>query len=84
MKRSKILNILFWIALIISIILVIWRIFGNSPTELNIVIVLFLTLMFKVWAISDDLNGFKHEVKLSFVKVKSDINELKKIAGGRK
>ncbi|MBU0466333.1 MAG: hypothetical protein KJ718_02505 [Nanoarchaeota archaeon] len=77
MNKRQILNILFWITLIIAVILVIWRIFGNSPTELSIVIVLFLTLIFKVWAISDETKEFKHEVKMSFVKVKKDFDDLK-------
>ncbi len=77
MKRSEILNILFWIFLIIGIILLIWYIFGNSPTELAITLTFILTLMFKMWTVSDEIKDLKHEVRMSFVKVKTDFDELK-------
>lgn len=77
MKRKDILNILFWISLVILIILILWRIFGNSPEDLTIIITAVFTLMFKMWTISDDLNNFKHEVRFSFHKVKEDINNIK-------
>ena len=76
MKRSQILNLLFWILLIIGIILLVWYIFGNTPTELAITITFILTLMFKMWAISDELKEFKHEVKFSFHRIKEDINNV--------
>ena len=76
MKRKDILNILFWIFLIISIILLVWYIFGNSPTELAITMTFLLTLLLKMWAISDNLNEFKHEVKLSFHQVKQDTDNM--------
>ena len=77
MKRKDIFNILFWIFLIIVIILLIWYIFGNSPTELGITLTFLLMLMFKMWAISDDLKDFKYETKFSFHKVKEDANIIK-------
>lgn len=77
MTKRKILNILFWIALIVGIILVLWIIFGNSPTELSVIVTFMLALLFKIWAISDETKEFKHEVKMSFVKVRKDFNELK-------
>ena len=76
MKRSQILNLLFWILLIIGIILLVWYIFGNTPTELAITLTFILTLMLKMWAISDELKEFKHEVKFSFHRIKEDINNV--------
>ncbi|MBU0760360.1 MAG: hypothetical protein KJ600_03020 [Nanoarchaeota archaeon] len=92
MKRKEILNALFWVFLIISIILIVWKIFADGVTELSIVIVLFLTLMFKLWTLSDEtkefkyeFKRFKHEVKTSFAKVRTDFSELKsKPESGRK
>ena len=78
MNRKKILNILFWIALIVVVVLILWRIFGNSPSDLSIIIGIGFMIMFKMWTISDDFNGFKHEVRMSFVKVKSDISDIGK------
>ena len=68
MIRKQILNALFWILLIIGIILVIWKIFGNSPTDLQITLTFILMLLFKIWAISDEL-------KESFSKVKQDLEK---------
>jgi uncharacterized membrane protein YesL len=76
MKRQDIFNILFWIFLIIGIILLLWRIFGNSPTDLAIILPFILMLLFKMWSMSDNLNSFKHEVKFSFHKVRENINNL--------
>ena len=81
MEKRKILNILFWITLIVGIILVLWIIFGNSPTELSVIITFMLALLFKIWAISDETKEFKHEVKMSFVKVREDFNKLKNKSG---
>ena len=84
MERRKILNILFWIALMVGIILILWIIFGNSPTELSVVITFMLALLFKIWALSDETKEFKHEIKLSFAKVREDFNILnKKLKVGR-
>ncbi len=77
MSKRLILDILFWILLIIGIILVIWRIFGNSPTDLSIIITFILMLMFKIWSMNDELKEFKHHVKLSFMKVREDLNKIK-------
>lgn len=76
MKRKDILNTISWILLIIVIILVLWRILGNSPSDLLILASLF-TILLKMWAISDELKDLKHEVKYSFIKAKEDIDNIK-------
>lgn len=75
MTRKQIFNALFWMLLIIGIILVIWKIFGNSPTDLQIILTFMLMLLFKIWSISDELKEFKYEVKTSFHKVKEDLSK---------
>ena len=77
MKKKEILNILFWVALIILVILIIWRIFGNSPSDLSIIITAFFIILIKMWTISDELKEFKHEVKFSFHKVKEDMDKIR-------
>lgn len=77
MNKRLILDILFWILLIVGIILVIWRIFGNSPTDLSIIVTFILMLMFKMWSMSDELKEFKYHVKLSFTKVREDLSKIK-------
>lgn len=53
--KMDIRDILFWIFLLLSIILVLWAIFGNSPTEFIAIITLIFTLLLKIWSISDRL-----------------------------
>ena len=77
MKRKDILNALFWILLVIGIILVLWRIFGNSPSDLEIILTFILMLMFKLFALGGELKDFKHEVRFSFYKVKKDMGNIK-------
>ncbi len=53
--KVDIRDVLFWIFLLLSIILVLWAIFGNSPTEFIAIITLIFTLLLKIWSISDRL-----------------------------
>jgi len=76
--KRKILDALFWIFLIISIVLILWRIFGDSPSEISIIVSIAFMMMFKMWDISDSLRDFKYDIKSSFRKVKEDINKLSK------
>ncbi len=74
--RKDIFNVLFWIFLIVSIILILWKIFGNNPSDFSIMVSIMVMFLFKMWAISDDLKDFKHDVKMSFYKVKGKFNDL--------
>ena len=78
MNKRKILNILFWVLLLIVIALILWRIFGNSPTDLQIIIPIMLMFLVKMWTISDEVKELKHEVRMSFSKVKSELEKIKK------
>lgn len=77
MKIRQIFNILFWILLAIGIGLLIWKIFGKSPTDLAVMMPFILMLIVKMWSISDELKEFRHNVKFSFDKIKTDISNLK-------
>jgi len=77
MNRKEILNILFWILLVVGIGLVLWKIFGNSPSDLSIMLTFTLMLLFKMWGVSDELKDFKSDVKISFSNVKNEISKLK-------
>ena len=74
----KIINIIAWIALIVGIVMVIWRVFGNSPTDLAVISPFIVFGLAKVWDIGNELKDFKHDVKFSFKKVRDDINKLSK------
>ena len=60
----------------VGIILLLWYIFGNSPTELAIILTFALTILLKVWSISDNLKDFQYKTSLSFHKVRGDINNI--------
>ncbi len=78
MNKKQILNILFWILLVIGIALLIWKIFGKSPTDLAVMMPFILMLILKMWSISDELKEFRHNVKSSFDRIKTDMDNLKK------
>jgi len=46
-------DILFWIFLIFSLILIVWNVFGNSPTEFIAMVTILLTIFLKTWQISE-------------------------------
>ena len=46
-------ELLFWILLIIGVILLVWNVFGNPPSEVLTLATLILTVLLKVWTISD-------------------------------
>lgn len=54
---------LFWIFLIFGVILLIWAVFGNSPTEFIALITILFTILLKIWTISDRL--IKLEMKFN-------------------
>ena len=74
--KKQIANILFWILLIIGVILLIWKLFGNSPTDLAVIFPFILMIIIKMWSISDELKEFKHSVKSSFNKIKTEIDDF--------
>jgi hypothetical protein len=55
MNKIKLFNTLSWIFIIIGIILLIWRIFGNSPIVDGVLISLASGLFFKVMTIGERL-----------------------------
>ncbi len=51
--KTDIKEILFWIFLIFSLILLAWIVFGESPEELIFIVTIFITILLKIWSISD-------------------------------
>ena len=75
MEKSKILDILFWIFLIISVILLIWAVFGQSPTELYVLLPILLTLLLKIWSINDRLLRLEINVSNKLNSLEKDLKE---------
>ncbi len=68
-------EVLFWIFLILGIGLLVWNVFGNSPTEFIATVTLILTVLFKIWAVSD--KQIRSEMRFislekSFIKLTKD------------
>ncbi len=53
LRGINIKDILFWIFLALSMILLIWNVFGNSPTEFVTIVVILFTILLKVTSISE-------------------------------
>jgi len=68
---------LFWIFLIIAVTLLLWSVFGNSPTELITIISVLFMITLKIWSVSDKQIKSDLNVKNSFDEIKEDINEIK-------
>ena len=74
--KKQILDILFWVFLIIGIIMVLWRIFGDSPTDLAVVTPFIVIAILKIWNVNNELKDFKWEIKSSFNKVKENMRNI--------
>ena len=55
----KIFDLLSWIFLILGIVVLIWFIFGNSPSEIFVILPFIFMIIFKLWSISDELIKLK-------------------------
>lgn len=53
MNDISVRDVLFWMLLVISLILLVWNVFGNSPTEFLALTAMMFTIMLKVWSVSD-------------------------------
>lgn len=58
-------DILFWVVLTLSIVLLIWNLFGNSPTEFIALATLIFAMMLKLWSTSDKI--IKLEMKFNYL-----------------
>jgi hypothetical protein len=53
MSDVDIRDVIFWIFLIFSVGLLVWNVFGNSPTEFLALVAILFTIFLKTWQISD-------------------------------
>ncbi|MEK6914901.1 MAG: hypothetical protein AABW83_04585 [Nanoarchaeota archaeon] len=75
--KINIKEILFWISLIIAILLLLWFIFGNSPTEFFTILSLIFMIVLKMWTISDKQLITEMRIKSGFENMKKDIELIK-------
>jgi len=67
-------NMLFWIFLTVGLVLLLWNVFGKSPTEFIALVTLIFTVLLKTWSISD--KQIKQE--MSF---KALVKDFQRLAG---
>ena len=84
--KRKILNIIFWIALAVGIIMVLWRIFGDSPTDLAIITPFIVMFVSKMLDMNETIREVGYQVKIlsintksAFEKVREDFKNLNKL-----
>ena len=71
-------DILFWIFLIIAMVLLLWNVFGNSPSEFITLITIIFMVLLKMWAINDRQIKTETKMKEGFNKIRDDIGLIKK------
>ena len=57
--------------------MVAWRVFGNSPTDLQVVAPFFALGFVKMWGMNEKLIGLEMKTKHGFVMMKKDIDLIK-------
>ena len=75
--KVDIKEILFWIFLIIAVVLLLWNVFGNSPTEMFTIIGIIFMVVLKVWNISDRQLMTEMRIKDGFKKISRDMELIK-------
>ena len=70
--RINIYEVLFWIFFIISIIVVLWYLFGNSPTLEEALLILAIGFLFKIHSIVIENKTEIRVLKNSFVRLAED------------
>jgi len=76
--KIDIKDILFWIFLALSMILLIWNVFGNSPTEFITMVAILFTILLKVTLISERVTKIEtkfYYLSNSFINLAKDFKE---------
>ena len=75
--RVELKDLLFWIFLVVAMSLLLWSVFGHSPTEFFTIVGIIFALVLKVWGISDNQIKSDAGVKGSFQKIKNDMSLIR-------
>lgn len=74
---KKYLDILFWVSLVVGIVMVLWKIFGNSPTDLQVIAPFIVMGFVKVWDVNERQIRLEMGTKNGFTKMKYDFGLIK-------
>lgn len=72
--QMNVFDVFFWIFMVISLILVIWYVFGQGPAEFYTLLSLFITLVFKVSSMNREIGEIKTEIK----RLREDVRSLRR------
>lgn len=75
--RLNFRRILFWIFAVICVVLLLWLIFGNSPTELFISSAVVILIIMKIWEMNEKLVKVEIGTKNGFCNMGQDIKMIK-------
>jgi len=76
--KKQILDIIFWVALIVGIIMILWKIFGDSPTDLAIITPFIVMALMKIWSNSRAIKDVGHQIKILSINTKSGFEKVRK------
>ena len=74
--KRQILDTIAWIALIVGIVMVLWKIFGNSPSGLEVIIPFIVLALMKIWSNNNRIWELEIKMKNSFEKVRGDTKRI--------
>ena len=78
MKKMNIYDVLAWIGLIVSAILIIWYILGNSPAEFFVIVSLLFVVYTKISSVENKVVENKINLKNHIDNCKNHIGEYHK------
>ena len=73
----KIWDVVFWVALVIGIVMVLWRVFGNSPTDLQVVAPFIVMGFSKMWGMNERLVRLEMKTGHGFRRAGEDIGLIR-------
>ncbi len=79
--RINFRNVLAWIFLLIAVVLVLWLIFGDSPTELAVFSVVAGFVLVKMWDMSERQIELEMRAKNGFNNMGEDMSLVKRDMG---
>ncbi len=79
--RLNFRRILFWVFAVICIVLLLWLIFGNSPTELFVSSAVVILIIVKIWEMNEKLIKVEMGTKNGFCNIGRDMKTIKQDMG---
>lgn len=75
--KINIKDLLFWIFLVLALALLLWNVFGNSPTEFITIISIIFMVVLKLWSVNDQQIKTDMNIKNSFNMIRGEISLIK-------